>query len=252
MIHSGRWSAIRRGRGDLPPVVGGLGFFGDLDSPNTSIISGAVAQLGDSSGNGRHFPQAAAGSRPAYAATDALLGGRPSMTFDGISKFLSLTTNFASAGLTLLCAFRPTTVAAADQRIFGVRVGATADSPLLSMSTVVVQALMSNPNATYTIRTSSTLTANTTYRAATTFDVSASLSAKVPSLYVDGATTATYAATSANAGTVSPSAAYAIGGTDLGTSLFSGIIVDPLIYTRILSAAEITQVDDWIKWRNSL
>lgn len=62
--------------------------------------SGTVSSWTDLSGNSRHAVQATAGKRPAYAATDAAFGGKPSVTFDGVDDELVTTVPVPAPGTT--------------------------------------------------------------------------------------------------------------------------------------------------------
>ena len=255
MVYDPRWAAIRRGRGDLPPIVSGLQFFGDLSSPLTSIVSGAVATLGDASGNGRSVTQGTAAKRPTYTASDANFGGRPSMTFDGVNDFLSRSAfQWPGTALTVFYLFRAAGVASADQRIFGARAGMISLTPLFAyLANATLQANIQNPTdgshvSLWTLLVG-TVAANTTYRGCTTFDITSS--SAITSAYVNG-TPAGSLAGSITPGASFGSAAFGIGGTDVGSSLFAGNIVDPIVYSRVLSPTEIAQVDAWLRWRNGL
>jgi len=246
--------AIRRGRGPLPPIVSGLQFFGDLSSPSTSIVSGAVATLGDASGYGRHFPQGTAANRPTYNATDANFGGRPSMTFNGTTQFLSREAlQWPGTSLTVFYVFRATGVAAPDQRIFGARAGATSLAPLPAyLAGASLQAIIQNPAGVasnlWTLL-AGTVAANTTYRGCVTLDITSS--SAITSAYVNGAPSGSLA------GTITPGAAFGsvahgIGATDVGGNLFAGNVVDPIVYAPALTASQVAQVDAWLRWRNGL
>lgn len=254
MSLAARWSAIRRGRGDLPPIVDGLQFFGDLSSPSTSIVSGAVATLGDASGNGRNFTQSTGANRPTYNASDANFGGRPSMTFNGTTQFLSRAAlQWPGTSLTVFYVFRATSVAPSDQRIFGARAGATSLAPLHAyLAGASLQANIQNPasvSSNLWTLLAGTVAANTTYRGCVTFDITSS--SAITSAHVNGA------ASGSLAGSITPGAAFSsvahgIGGTDVGGNLFAGNIVDPIVYAPALTATQIAQVDAWLRWRNGL
>lgn len=62
----------------------------------TIILNGStVSQWNDKSGNGINVSQSVASQQPAYNASDALLGGQPSLTFDGVNDYLFSTTGLS-------------------------------------------------------------------------------------------------------------------------------------------------------------
>ena len=75
-------------------------------SSSVTLVSSAVSQWNDLSGNGRHATQSTANNRPAYSAT---VNGRNVITFDGTND--SLITGLASATIsgyvTMFCVCRP-------------------------------------------------------------------------------------------------------------------------------------------------
>lgn len=76
-----------------------------LDAADASTITlngSTVSQWSDKSGNSRHFTQATAASQPTYNAT--VLGGKPALTFDGTSDFMSAddTLDVGVNGLTIM------------------------------------------------------------------------------------------------------------------------------------------------------
>ncbi len=248
-----RWMAIRRGRGPLPPIVSGLQFFGDLSSPSTSIVSGAVATLGDASGNGRHFPQGTVASRPTYNASDANFGGRPSMTFDGTNDYLVRTALvWPGTQMTAFCVVRPSS-APAGARIFSARAGVISSVPIIFQTTFGnFTTLYANPAGTYTWRdTTAVIAAGTTVRLAVALDISNGATA-VQQQYVNGAATGSVTLSDASSGAAFGSADYGIGASDIGTAPFAGSMTDCLVYSSSLSAAQVAQIDAWLRWRNGL
>lgn len=248
-----RWSSIRRGRGPLPPLVEGLEFFGDLSSSRTSIVSGAVATLGDSSGNARDFTQATSTKRPAYSSSDFNFGGRPSMTFDGVDDLL-VASAFAIPGnvATVYVVFRTGASVTPEMRILAQRTGANANALLVRILLSKWEGSFSNPANTITTKSSGvTLATTTTYRGVAGFDATNGPAA-VPTMYVNGSSTGSYALTNASNGGPLVSAAWGLGSNDSGANPFVGSATDFLIYSKSHSAAEVTAIDDWLKWRNGL
>ena len=251
-----RWSAIRAARGDLPPVLDGLEFFGDLSNAGTSIISGAVAQLGDSSGNGRAAPQGTSMQRPSYTAVDSDFGGRPSMTFDGTNSNLSTTALLPSQNdATLVCVFKPTfaiPVVTTSRGAMGIGpISSDGAFGLFAPSgTSILRSRFENPAASITSRDSATIAQNSIYRVVSTFRPSTEASTVAPVVYIDGSVSSSASTIAATNGQTRNSAIRV--GSLNASSRWLGKIVDPIIYSRALSATEVALVDDWLKWRNGL
>lgn len=245
MSLAARWSRIRRGRGGLPPLVDGLEFFGDLSSPDTSIVSGSVATLGDSSGHARHFTQTTSTNRPTYNSSDSNFGGRPSMTFDGVNDWL-LGPSFSDGAGGATCTIYGIVNGGSAGRVY---TGSGAGEPLLRVfSATVVQGLYTNTGVTakdYT-RSSGALV-----RYAVVFDGTTGSTA-IPKFYVNGVDGGSYSASAASNGVIANSLR-AIGANVAGSGgFFNGTLVDPLAYSGAHTAAQVTAVDDWLKWRNGL
>lgn len=87
-----------------PAVLGSaLALWLDAEDVSTITLNGStVSQWSDKSGNSRHFTQATAASQPTYNAT--VLGGKPALTFDGTSDFMSAgdTLDVGVNGLTIM------------------------------------------------------------------------------------------------------------------------------------------------------
>lgn len=243
MIYSGRWSAIRRGRGDLPPIVEGLQFFGDLSCSRTSIVSGAVATLGDSSGYNRDATQGTAGNRPTYNASDSDFGGMPSMSGDGVSRYISTAAfQVAANDATYFVVAKAGTSTGASRvwdhsRVYGGAVSTTSRRSMYS-------------TGGFTFK-DTTVSAGSVYRIASVF-AAATPSAAVPKVYLNGADTgAAYGGTAAtNAGLTS--VPLTLFGTSGGAGLSDEKIATVLAYAGQMTATQIAIVDDWLKWRFSL
>ena len=71
----------------LPTNLPNLAMWLDASDPSTlTLVSGAVSEWRDKSGNSRHVSQGVAANRPAYSATS--FNGRPGLTFDGVNDGL--------------------------------------------------------------------------------------------------------------------------------------------------------------------
>lgn len=104
--HPYRWDGTIFGGARLwrPPELGtALALWLDAEDASTITLNGStVSQWSDKSGNSRHFTQATAASQPTYNAT--VLGGKPALTFDGTSDFMSAgdTLDVGVNGLTIM------------------------------------------------------------------------------------------------------------------------------------------------------
>ena len=104
--HPHRWDGSLFGYPVLwrPNQIGSaLALWLDAEDVSTITLNGStVSQWSDKSGNSRHFTQATAASQPTYNAT--VLGGKPALTFDGTSDFMSAgdTLDVGVNGLTIM------------------------------------------------------------------------------------------------------------------------------------------------------
>lgn len=226
---------------EVPPFADALALWLDLTSPDTSIVSGAVAVLGDRSGNAYHFTQATGTKRPTYTASDADFGGQPSMSFDGADDFLNRAGLPAWPAHTLFMWVYGGSAAFAR---FAEYSSGSTYTALLNVSSTSARAVFTNTGQTYKDRA---ITAATTRRLAVAFDTTTGATA-VPQYYIDGADTgATYTASAASNGPIAGSITMALGSNALGTAVFTNgkIGRDVLMYNRALSGAEILTVEAW-------
>lgn len=240
------------GFGPTPPITSGMVFWGNLLSPDTSIISTAVATLGDSSGNGRHFTQGTAANRPAYNASDANFGGQPSMTLNGTSNTLAWASGFpAMANTTMYAVTRSITVDATARRMFEV-------APLGAAGGLSFIAPASTNELRSRFDSSAALNSN---RAVGMTPASANRYAAVGALsaggalwttYINGAASGTDITTLAGAGVSSAVAASYIGSMGGSSSYFFGTIATIIVYNTAHTATEVRRVDAWLKWRFGL
>jgi len=120
------------------------------DSQNFSLNGGAIAQINDLSGNGKHVV-AAAGREPAYSATG--LNGKPTMNFSG-RKYLKSPVLGIGSGVTSLGVFFVARNSGAWEdygRLLGVAYGSANDydnagSAVLALRAVNTDALTSDRN----------------------------------------------------------------------------------------------------------
>jgi hypothetical protein len=240
-------AAARAAAAYAPPYRSSVALWLDLTSPDTSIVSGAVATLGDRSGNGRHFTQALDTNRPAYTASDVDFGGRPSMAFDGTDDFLRRTGLPAWPQHTVAIVGRG---GGSGKRYFAYG-GATGGAVLVQQDTsTLLQA--GYFNAASSSKVMATI-AGATRTAIAAFDTSVGATA-IPEVYVNGVDQGgVYAATAASNGPISGSPIGVLGASPAGTAaFFDGSIAEAIFYNRALSGAEIAVVDAWLAARYSL
>lgn len=228
-----------------PPVTNGLQFYGNLNSPRTSILSGLVAILGDSSGNGLDMAQATDSKRPAFTLRDPDFGFKPSMTFDGSSDILVSATIplYSTPALTCAFVFRPTSIATTSV-IFEGGAGTSNGSALAYQSNGKMTGLFQNPSSFFDQKSSPSLSNNTVYRIIITFDASNATNA-VQSVFVNQVSNLTTVTSLATAGVFTDNSWY-LGGRGAGSFLYAGKISLPLIYNRILTPNEIIDLDAWL------
>lgn len=251
-----RWDAIRAGRGDLPPELAGLACCLDQLSSNTSIIGGAVQQLGDTSGYARHFTAPTAGARPTFTASDANFSNGPSMTGNGSSMYLTLAAGFPAATTgTLYAAVRGLTGGATFGRVFGAGRfvnDAGAMGIILEGLNAAPSYSFRNPAGQNSERTI-TVTAASTTRLCGVGDFTAG--GALWTTYKDGVASGANAATAAASGGAMSTNAASIFATNAGAS-FSGFTaprVPFLLYLGVQhTAAQVTTVDAWFKWINGI
>lgn len=104
--HPYRWDGTLFGGPKLwrPDALGAsLALWLDAEDASTITLNGStVSQWNDKSGNGRNMSQATASAQPTYSAT--VLGGKPALTFDGTSDFMSAgdTLDVETSNLTIM------------------------------------------------------------------------------------------------------------------------------------------------------
>lgn len=234
-------TAARAAAAYAPPYRSRLALWLDLTSPDTSIVSGAVAVLGDRSGNARHFTQGTGTKRPAYTASDADFGGRPSMSFDGVDDFLNRSGLPAWPQLTVAFVARG---GVATRRYMNYGGGSGGEVLIQNDSSTAARAVYFNSNTTSKFWP---ITAGATRRITASFDSGVGAAA-VPDVYLNGVdTAASYALTLASNGPMAGSRTMSVGSNAAGTSaFFDGKIGNHfLVYNAALTGAEMAVVAAW-------
>ncbi len=158
-----RWAAIRRGTGDLPPVLDGLYTGIDAMRPDLlTLVSTKVSIAGDVTGNGRAWSQGTDALRPTYSAAVAALGGRPGFVFDGLASVLAGVDASALTAGECLCVFQvandpPATGLKSGLYRFGTAAGVAnvpyTDGVIYEEFGSTLQKMTGNPAATMTTQT---------------------------------------------------------------------------------------------------
>lgn len=239
-------------RNALPPITNGLVWCPDLLSPDT-VISGGVATLGDISGNSRHFIAPAA--KPTFTASDANFGNKPSMTFDGLTTYLTLAAGFpASSVATLYAVVQGLSGGAVFGRIVAAGsliTDAGATGILLEGLDTLPAYVYRNPAGSNSER-SVTVTAASITRLCGVGNLAAG--GALWTTYKDGAASGTNIASLATAGAALSTQAAAIGATSVG-GMFAGFTaprIPFLLYNTMHTAGEVAAVDAWLAARNGI
>jgi hypothetical protein len=227
-----------------PPIRANLELFLDPSSPDTSVIAGAVAQLGDRSGKARHFTQSTGASRPTFNTSDALFGGRPSMSFDAVNDYLASSSFNLGSALTIYTTMVP---GAGTGRFL---VSLTAPRVIQTQPTATSVGAILNDGANAT-RRDITVTAGVAQVVTSVYKYTASGSSALPSLYVN-AVDSSSAVSTAYAATSPVASVWNIGGDSVSGSYFGGRMAGTLVYSEAHTAAQVALVTSWMKWRNAL
>jgi hypothetical protein len=225
------------------------------DAGSVTLVSSAVSQWNDLSGNGRHATQGTANNRPAYSAT---VNGRNVITLDGTND--SLTTGLASSVIsgfaTIFCVCRPSST-------FTTTTGNNI-SPLLarnSDNSAAYGMVMGYDSSSYGQR----MTLNWFWRG-TGFNFNNGPELTLGSMSVFcvrlGASNSDRRVntdcsrwTGVTAGTGGASNAFLIVGGDVGIGRFwKDYIAECIVYSRDLSTSELRSVEGYLvaKWGVSL
>lgn len=142
---------------DTPAISGHLQIMLDPSGSNTTVVNGAVSQLGDESGSSLHATQATDYRRPPYLEFDPDFGGQPSMFGDGATT--GLATPSFQAGLqadgddnffTVYGVIKQGTLN--GTRIFGHDVGSGTGRFFIEQATGNLMFRTSNPGGSYTTK----------------------------------------------------------------------------------------------------
>jgi hypothetical protein len=249
---TGRRSALghrtqRSGNAFNPVSIGGMQLW--VDSSYATVSGGIVTAMQDLSGNGRTISSP---TGPTFTANDANFGGRPSMTFDGTTQYLA-TSSFTASGAgiasTVYTVHRCTGALAALQVIIGQAVASSGHLRInVPAAGTSVVGSFSGAASSLTSWTTAGVSLNAVVRSAFTFE-STQITAQARAGYLSGAASGSRTATAA----VSPTftgGTWGIGAsTTGGANWFAGQIVSVMVFAGEHSAAQVAQVDAYLKAR---
>lgn len=226
---------------ETPPHASLLQLWLDPAGPDTSVVSGAVAQLGDRSGHGRHFTQATATQRPAFNTVDARFGRRPTLTFDGVDDWMSCTASFALTPSGIATIF---TVLKADAAHTG-QVFAGAGGSTRAITYRLAGDYGHRYEAAGAYRQRRPTVGDVPVRLAVIVDAT-NASAQVPAEWVNGTKNSGVLQTSGSpAASGFPSGTPRIGSSGASQWL-NGTIAEVLVFDGALTDGEVAEVDTWL------
>lgn len=227
----------------------GLHSWYDASNASSIVASGSsVTQWKDLSPNARHAVISGGGSSPVTGTTT--LNGKNVITFDGSTQFLVAPASITSNSLTFFSVYRRNSGGATYGRVLSLwKTGGNdyADTDGFEVHASAVAFLGSGTPMVGGYRNSSPITAsNISY--ATTYLFSGTLNGATFSHNNSGSTSSgTTSTTSMNAQGLTLGAGGPNGG---GDQFFNGYFAEHILFTRVLSAGEITTVRNYLtsKW----
>jgi hypothetical protein len=232
-----------------PKTIAGLvGWWDPSDTATVTTDSGAVSQLNDKSGLGRHATQTTPNNRPAYSGT---LNGRNVMTFDGSNDVLvtGLESSTLTDYVTMFCVCRADFASDADASnkavLYGRDSSTFANSYGLNLHNVPpLQSQMTWRGVGFNV------SGSPAYTRTTAAVLVGRMNATQRERRVNGTSvtsTGTFSAgTNAAAGNF-----LRIGEDGPGlTRFWNGLVGEALVYDRSLTAAEIAKIEGYLgkKW----
>lgn len=237
-----------------PPIVNNLEFFGNLYSPNTLIAGGTVTQLGDDSGNNRHFIQATVSKQPTYNAVDSVYGNRNSMTFAAASsQCLGRATGLpAMANVTMYLVTRGLAQVAGGQRLLDVSpLGSAGGLAIYNPPNSNTLEARFDSNSTPLISSRGLMNVTLANSNILVYAGNLSLGGALWTTYLNGiaigTTTNAVAGAGVSSGTGASSIASVSGG---GSSFCSMVLTDILIFSEKHSEADVLKMNAWLRYRN--
>lgn len=224
------WSGT--GGAFAPSMIAGLVLWLAADSGVTTA-SGAVSQWNDLSPSHNNATQVTALDRPTYNTSDASFNNRPSVTFNGSTQFLSLSSSPLVAPCTVIVCGNTTAQAGqGDILEDGVSTELIVSAAPSQIGAYAGTALVSP------IATSSPFVVGAVYNGA-----SSSIYQNAPFAPIVAGTT--------GAGAVG-GASCSIGASTGPSNFFNGTIAEVLVYNSVLSAAQLRQVFAYLQGKYAL
>lgn len=237
----------------VPPITGGLMFYGNLYSSNTIVRNGLVQKLGDDSGNARHLTQSSTTSQPRFNRANSNFGNRPTLDFDGINDYLLTSSFVAMSQSTIYIVYGQNGYTSFDHiMIIGGGTFNTTDQAL----GVYFNSNGNSPNFRFQHPTGS---ANYSARFLTTTASNTNRIVGVGNLSSGGALWTTYlngissgtTLLANSTGSVSSTGSFSLGAIQ-GVQNFSGSISDILIYSGSHTPTQVATMDEWLRIKNGL
>jgi hypothetical protein len=216
-----------------------------------TLNGGDVSQWDDQSGNARHLTQGTAANQPLYNASDANWNGLASITFNGTSDFLLC---HAVAPAIFQGTDKAWTIVTAVKRAAGgtYRFLLGSNDIAGGGNAQVVLSQKWNSVDDYVIYKRDTSGSSVDSHIGTSGDTAVIIrwqhSGTLGEVYVNGASAGTSAN---NVGALTSQDAFCIGafpsGLSSGATFWTGDIAEVVMYSRLLTAGEQTQIEDYFK-----
>lgn len=214
----------------VPDVIAAANIVAGWDANTVTVVSGAVSEMFDVSGNGFALTQAVAGSRPAYVAVGGP-NGNPSILFDGVDdRLFNAALDLPAPGTTptFYWAVLRQVTWTADDRFVG---AGTGSNGLVLKQVGVSPAIVQADNVDANSNTG--LILNTYKRIETRFGNSVADYIKAGSVSITGQ----------NAGNIDPLATYSIGSDGPGVFFANIEVCELWIFNVLPSALQLAQLD---------
>lgn len=243
-----------------PYMMGGIASLHDIPglvmlfdpAVAVDLVSGDASRLPNTAalGASADLVQGSAGARPTLVASDSDFAGKPSLSYNGTTDYLSTAgavTPWHGTTCTLFSVSRGTT--SGNHRIFGQDWSGTTGVTLIRSSTDVARAIFASGGIN-TLKGSG-IGAAVTHIQVASFDVSVQAN-PIPTYLVNGTNLTSYTGGTTNAPAIGaiPTARWASGGLAAGGGeFFGGKIAIAGAFSRALSLAEATLVADYLRRR---
>ena len=235
-------SAKSKGPAGLPNLHS---WYDAADATTIISSSGKVSQWNDKSGNSRNLTQGTGANQPGIGTTTQ--NGKNVITFNGTNQMMFASASVTSNALTFFTVYKRDSGGVTYGRLLSLYRNTGNDYDNTDSIVVQASALSSPPNIN-AYRASAQITPNSNISYGVAYSASMTLNGTAVSLNNSGTiTTGTTSATSLNANAITMGAGGPSGG---GDQYLNGWIAEHIIYTRVLSASEITLIRNYLssKW----